>query len=59
MHAAWNMGCILYIFWISLSCIIQFVNGIIWRDNAILWPGTTVWCDIGKFNKSAIMRAIH
>ncbi|TCD64812.1 a-factor receptor [Steccherinum ochraceum] len=41
---AWNVGCVLYIFWIGTSCLIQFINLIVWWDNAVnLAP---VWCDI-------------
>ncbi|CCM01290.1 uncharacterized protein FIBRA_03339 [Fibroporia radiculosa] len=41
---AWNVGCIVYIFWSGSQCLIQFINMIIWRDNVINWA--PVWCDI-------------
>ncbi|THH02030.1 hypothetical protein EW026_g757 [Hermanssonia centrifuga] len=41
---AWNVGCVLYIGWTAATCLINFVNGVIWRDNAINWA--PVWCDI-------------
>ena len=36
----------MYIIWVSLEALIQFVNGVLWRDNAIIWPGSTIYCDI-------------
>jgi len=41
---AWNMGCVLYIFWCGSQCLIQAINMIIWKNNAINWA--PVWCDI-------------
>ncbi|KAI0947520.1 hypothetical protein AcW1_007727 [Taiwanofungus camphoratus] len=41
---AWNIGCVLYIFWTGSQCLIQFINCIVWKDNAINWA--PVWCDI-------------
>ncbi|KAJ3557346.1 hypothetical protein NM688_g1519 [Phlebia brevispora] len=41
---AWNVGCVLYIAWVGPQCLIQFINGVLWRDNAINWA--PVWCDI-------------
>ncbi|KAH9910602.1 pheromone A receptor-domain-containing protein [Fomitopsis serialis] len=41
---AWNVGCVLYIFWCGTQCLIQFINMTIWRDNVIVW--VPVWCDI-------------
>ncbi|KAH9856250.1 STE3-domain-containing protein [Lenzites betulinus] len=41
---AWNVGCVLYIFWIGTQCLFQFINTVVWRDNAINWA--PVWCDI-------------
>ena len=43
-HPAWNIGCILYIGWIATFTLMQFVNCIVWRDNAINWA--PVWGDI-------------
>ncbi|KAI0741752.1 GPCR fungal pheromone mating factor [Daedaleopsis nitida] len=42
--AAWNMGCILYIFWIGGQCLVQFVDLMIWRDSAA--NVAPIWCDI-------------
>lgn len=42
--AAWNTGTCLFIIWSGLSCLNQFINSIVWRDNAINWA--PVWCDI-------------
>ncbi|KAI0078435.1 STE3-domain-containing protein [Panus rudis PR-1116 ss-1] len=44
---AWNVGCVLYIFWTSLVCILQFVNNMIWRDNAR--NVSPIFCDICEF----------
>ncbi|KAI0946013.1 hypothetical protein AcV7_010103 [Taiwanofungus camphoratus] len=41
---AWNIGCIMYIFWSGSQCLIQFINCIIWKNNVINWA--PVWCDI-------------
>ena len=44
---AWNVGCVLYIFWVGGQCLIQFVDLIVWRDNAI--NVAPVWCDISEY----------
>ncbi|EMD35184.1 STE3-like pheromone receptor B mating type [Gelatoporia subvermispora B] len=41
---AWNVGCVLYIFWCGTQCLIQGINMLIWKNNAINWA--PVWCDI-------------
>ncbi|KAI0632771.1 STE3-domain-containing protein [Trametes polyzona] len=41
---AWNVGCVLYIFWVGTQCLFNFINAIVWRDNAINWA--PAWCDI-------------
>ncbi|KAH9943341.1 STE3-domain-containing protein [Epithele typhae] len=41
---AWNIGCLLYIFWMGTQNLINFINLVVWRDNAIDWA--PVWCDI-------------
>ncbi|KAI8992846.1 STE3-domain-containing protein [Trametes punicea] len=41
---AWNVGCVVYIFWIGTQCLIQGINTLMWRNNAINWA--PVWCDI-------------
>lgn len=43
-RVAWNMGSVQYIFWVGSACLIQFINNIVWKDNAINWA--PVWCDI-------------
>lgn len=41
---AWNVGTCAYIIWASVACLFEFINSIIWRNNALnLAP---VWCDI-------------
>ncbi|TDL26971.1 fungal pheromone STE3G-protein-coupled receptor [Rickenella mellea] len=39
-----HVGVFIYMFWLALACLNQFINSIIWRDNAINWA--PVWCDI-------------
>ena len=41
---AWNVACLLYIFWTGTQCLFQFVNLLIWRDNAI--NSAPIWCEI-------------
>ncbi|KZT00247.1 putative fungal pheromoneG-protein-coupled receptor [Laetiporus sulphureus 93-53] len=41
---AWNVGCVMYIFWTGSQCLIQFINMTVWKDNVINW--VPVWCDI-------------
>jgi pheromone a factor receptor len=41
---AWNTGTCLYMIWTGVSCLIQFINSIVWRSNVINWA--PVWCDI-------------
>nr|VWO99365.1 Pheromone receptor CPRa1p [Ganoderma boninense] len=41
---AWNVGCILYIFWVGGQCLFQGINMLIWKDNVI--NSAPVWCDI-------------
>ncbi|TDL26972.1 STE3-like pheromone receptor [Rickenella mellea] len=41
-----HTGIFIYMFWLALACLNQFINSIVWRDNAInLAP---VWCDISS-----------
>lgn len=44
---AWNAGTCLYMLWAAVSCLNQFINSIIWHDNAL--NPAPVWCDICKF----------
>ncbi|OAX30669.1 fungal pheromone STE3G-protein-coupled receptor, partial [Rhizopogon vinicolor AM-OR11-026] len=41
---AWNAATCVYMLWTGISCLIQFVNSIIWRNNAL--NVAPVWCDI-------------
>lgn len=41
---SWNAGTCLYMLWTALACLNQFVNSIVWHNNAINWA--PVWCDI-------------
>ncbi|TCD61605.1 a-factor receptor [Steccherinum ochraceum] len=41
---SWNLGVILYIFWTGTQCLVQFVNMMVWRDNAV--NSAPAWCEI-------------
>lgn len=41
---AWNAGTCMYIVWTALACLLQFVNSVVWRNNAL--NVAPVWCDI-------------
>lgn len=41
---AWNSGTCMYIAWTAVGCLLQFVNAVVWRDNAL--NVAPVWCDI-------------
>ncbi|KAG6330459.1 hypothetical protein ID866_8630 [Astraeus odoratus] len=41
---AWNTGTCYYMIWTAISCLNQFINSVVWRDNVINWA--PVWCDI-------------
>ncbi|TRM58313.1 pheromone A receptor-domain-containing protein [Schizophyllum amplum] len=41
---AWNTGTCLYMIWVSVACLVQLVNSIVWSGNAINWA--PIWCDI-------------
>ncbi|KAF8055252.1 pheromone receptor Rcb2 B44 [Lyophyllum atratum] len=41
---AWNSGTCFYMFWASLACLNQFINSVVWADNAI--NSAPIWCDI-------------
>ena len=43
---AWNVGTCAYMIWTAIACLNQFVNAVVWRDNAINYA--PVWCDICK-----------
>ncbi|KAI0729144.1 putative fungal pheromone GPCR, STE3-type [Fomitopsis betulina] len=40
----WNAGTCLYMIWVSLACLIQFVDSIVWNGN--LNNPEPIWCDI-------------
>ncbi|TFY59627.1 hypothetical protein EVJ58_g5654 [Rhodofomes roseus] len=40
----WNAGTCLYMSWVSLACLVQFVDSIIWNGN--LNDPVPIWCDI-------------
>lgn len=40
----WNAGTCVYMMWGAISCLIQFVNSIVWRNSAL--NVAPVWCDI-------------
>ncbi|KAF5378596.1 hypothetical protein D9615_007165 [Tricholomella constricta] len=41
---AWNSGTCFYMMWASIACLNQFVNSVVWADNAI--NSAPIWCDI-------------
>ncbi|KAI0270658.1 putative fungal pheromone GPCR, STE3-type [Gloeopeniophorella convolvens] len=41
---AWNSGTCYFMIWTSVACLNQFVNSMIWRNNAL--NVAPVWCDI-------------
>lgn len=43
----WNSGTCAYMIWASTACLVEFINSIVWRDNAIVVA--PVWCDISEF----------
>ena len=44
---AWNSGTCYFMIWTSIACLNQFVNSIVWADNAL--NPTPIWCDICMF----------
>ncbi|KAF9011228.1 pheromone A receptor-domain-containing protein [Cyathus striatus] len=43
---AWNAGTCLYMIWVGLACLNQFINSVIWKGDAII--RAVVWCDISS-----------
>lgn len=43
---AWNSGTCFFILWTSLACLNQFVNSVMWANDAL--NRAPVWCDICK-----------
>ncbi|KZT19586.1 STE3-like pheromone receptor [Neolentinus lepideus HHB14362 ss-1] len=41
---AWNSGTCYYMIWTSVGCLNQFINSVVWADDAI--NRAPVWCDI-------------
>ncbi|KAI6143277.1 STE3-domain-containing protein [Pisolithus tinctorius] len=41
---AWNTGTCLYMIWVALGCLIQFINSVVWNSSVI--DKAPVWCDI-------------
>ncbi|KAG5730498.1 hypothetical protein E4T56_gene13650, partial [Termitomyces sp. T112] len=41
---AWNSGTCFYMIWAALACLNQFVNSVVWANNAI--NTAPIWCDI-------------
>ncbi|KAJ6629055.1 fungal pheromone STE3G-protein-coupled receptor [Mycena sp. CBHHK59/15] len=41
---AWNSGTCFYMFWVSLACLNQFINSLVWAGNTINW--SPAWCEI-------------
>ena len=41
---AWNSGTCYYMIWVALACLNQFVNSVVWANDAL--NRAPVWCDI-------------
>ncbi|KAK6987715.1 STE3-like pheromone receptor [Favolaschia claudopus] len=41
---AWNSGTCLFMMWTALSCLIGFVNSVVWRES--IADVAPIWCDI-------------
>lgn len=44
---AWNSGTCIYMFWASFSCLVQFVNSVVWHGNTN--NPAPIWCDICSY----------
>ncbi|EAU87370.1 pheromone receptor [Coprinopsis cinerea okayama7 len=43
---AWNAGTCAFMIWTALSCLIGFINSLVWKGNAL--NPAPVWCDISS-----------
>ncbi|KAI0060055.1 STE3-like pheromone receptor [Artomyces pyxidatus] len=43
---AWNAGTCLYMFWVSVACLVQFVDSVVWHGT--LNNHAPIWCDIAS-----------
>ncbi|KAJ3983071.1 pheromone receptor [Lentinula detonsa] len=43
---AWNSGTCAFMIWVGAFCLVEFINSLIWSDNAI--NSVPVWCDISS-----------
>lgn len=50
---AWNSGTCYYMMWAGLACLNQFVNSIVWHNNAL--NPTPFWCEICEFYHSLML----
>ncbi|GLB44318.1 putative pheromone [Lyophyllum shimeji] len=41
---AWNSGTCFYMIWASLACLNQFINSVVWANDAV--NRAPIWCDI-------------
>ncbi|KAG9310929.1 STE3-domain-containing protein [Chiua virens] len=41
---AWNTGTCMFMLWTGVSCLIQFINSVVWNSDVI--NKAPVWCDI-------------
>ncbi|KAF9649298.1 fungal pheromone STE3G-protein-coupled receptor [Thelephora ganbajun] len=41
---AWNSGTCYYMIWVALACLNQFVNSVVWTNDAL--NRAPIWCDI-------------
>lgn len=58
MHLqAWNSGTCFYVFWTALGCLNQFINSIVWANDAII--RAPVWCDICERDLHSCFSELH
>nr|AER51018.1 pheromone receptor [Lentinula edodes]AGL07754.1 pheromone receptor [Lentinula edodes]AWT57983.1 Pheromone receptor [Lentinula edodes] len=43
---AWNSGTCAFMIWVGCLCLVEFINSLIWSDNAI--NSVPIWCDISS-----------
>lgn len=41
---AWNSGTCYYMMWAAISCLNQFINSVVWSDDAL--NRAPIWCEI-------------
>jgi pheromone a factor receptor len=44
---AWNTGTVMYMVWLAIGCLNQFINSVVWAEDALI--RNHIWCDICKY----------